>query len=880
MPKRIDDAFSVITLNTKDIRYKDINNDNAFVENTAHTLNNLDKIVKGLESSVRSSTGETGFNINRNRITVDPVTQVGTIQLIVKKEFEQIIKDSIKDFDAKSNLTGDLDLGFSSSMQVERGIMLEYNKSNIYGRRARNMMAIEAEKAGGYAKELSPTRKSPERMQAVLIVPESELASRTESSLFNSAFSRTLSLSKAEKKARNIAEKEKQEEIERKEAEKLAIQEQKKREAHKKQLDAIEKSQHTPSDILDIDVNKKMAQAEEDERKAKNQQEVEKLREENAGRRRLLRTLGMIVSALVVIGDVVRRILTASLERVSDEKRNTVEAHSINVSAMQRRGYDIFDMAHGMDKGTTFGAMQSLQGLFGDVTKLDENALGVLARVMGSEVADMVHSGMGGKAPDKLLDNILNKYFSQFKAGKNSLGQSVGIEQARRELITSLQSVSPEIARVFAQMAEDWSSGLYGDFGNTEEWRNTTVVNRTRLLTAERKYAEEVGKKYDEILAIVEDLKSSFFDRLANTMDGLITKIRNLRLGEDGKQRIEDDERNMKKLEQNKETMKNFIEQTNTADLSSIRQGRDIPFTPFDLYAIYSGIYSDSDIKSKFKGYSIKEVKEKAKRQYRNAMADKGLRTVLTRIEVAQNQIKAIEEEQSKGIGGDIADISISENALSAKAEKLSKKYIYALPKARRELTAGEISIFANAVEKSISYAEPNEFIKIEQRLKGEQKENYIKKLNELTKKYGLDEPSLNQRKRAYAEVKAEEWSKFAFTNPKALTFFDAVNVVETEDRSMADFASAFAFYPELINRLDNALSYSATAYSTGINGQIVVQVQGVDEKGNIKDTRTHTFMDKEMATGHTYYLDSTGRITGERESSMVDSAHENNSTY
>ena len=122
------------------------------------------------------------------------------------------------------------------------------------------------------------------------------------------------------------------------------------------------------------------------------------------------------------------------------------EAHDVGVTALERRGYDIFDIAHGMEKGSTFGAIKSIQGMFGDVTALDEKALGTLARVMGSEVGEAVHSGMGGQNPDQLLEKIMDKYFKQYLSGRNSLGQQVGMEQARRELVTSLQSISPEIA--------------------------------------------------------------------------------------------------------------------------------------------------------------------------------------------------------------------------------------------------------------------------------------------------------------------------------------------------------------------------------------------------------------------------------------------------
>ena len=65
-----------------------------------------------------------------------------------------------------------------------------------------------------------------------------------------------------------------------------------------------------------------------------------------------------ILAVLQVIGDIVRRILTASLKQATENNKMAVEAHSVGVTALERRGYDIFDIAHGMEKGSTFGAIQ------------------------------------------------------------------------------------------------------------------------------------------------------------------------------------------------------------------------------------------------------------------------------------------------------------------------------------------------------------------------------------------------------------------------------------------------------------------------------------------------------------------------------------------
>jgi hypothetical protein len=121
--------------------------------------------------------------------------------------------------------------------------------------------------------------------------------------------------------------------------------------------------------------------AKEEDKKAKEEMAEEKAKNEESAKKTTA-VVKAILSVVTVIGDVVRRILTASLKQASENNKMAVEAHSVGVTAMQRRGYDIFDLAHGMEKGSTFGAIKSVHGMFGAVTSLDEKALGTLARVM------------------------------------------------------------------------------------------------------------------------------------------------------------------------------------------------------------------------------------------------------------------------------------------------------------------------------------------------------------------------------------------------------------------------------------------------------------------------------------------------------------------
>lgn len=287
--------------------------------------------------------------------------------------------------------------------------------------------------------------------------------------------------------------------------------------------------------------------------------------------------LKVISTVAVVAVDLLRRMLTAMVNTARETERQGVEARNLGMDTTQVREANIFDESRGLKKGTTLGAIKTLQGKFGDVTNIDTASLGILARVMGSGVSEMVNSGMGGSAPDTLLEHILDKYFEQFKSGKNSLGQQVGQAQARRELTTVLAQVSPEIAQLFSKMADDYASGMY-KFSNSKEWRDTFITNRTGLFPSETGLSEEVGKKINEIIAIVDDLKNSFFTRLANSMDGLISNIKNIRVGMSAENSLELDRQNRKKNEATEKRLKEEKDIYDTTSRESIRQlSRSIP---------------------------------------------------------------------------------------------------------------------------------------------------------------------------------------------------------------------------------------------------------------------------------------------------------------
>lgn len=599
-------------------------------------LKDLNTDLNSFERVLQSATNYFDF-FNSSLKKVDPQTGLAQQSFFIRKEE---LSNALKALESKS-----------SEMAVKRGkdyafdvsdIEVVTGRRKIYGKKAQQKAIEEINKIGGTA---VVDAKNPDMMRFTVPFEQSVIAGKTNREIaymINSYIP----------------------------------------EAHK--LSNIERGRRKASD-------------KEREEKEKEREEAKEIKERKDSIRKATTIGKAILATLILVADIVRRILTASLRQASENDRMAVEAHAVGMTMQQRRNMDMFDMAHGMEKGATFAGVQAVQGMFGDITNLDEKALGTLARVMGSGISNMVTSGMGGENPDKLLDNILNAYFKQFLAGKNSLGQNVGMEQARRELVQSLKSVSPEIAQLFARMAEDYTSGAYGKFSNIEEYRNTTIVNRTGLSEADLKYSAEIGKKYDEIIAIFDNLKTSFLTRLANSLDGLLADIKGLHIGDSATTIIEEDRKNKQKNLQTKEVLQRQLQAYEDVAGARIRRFTSLSVTPISvehglfgdsqkyteeqakrftydyniLAGIASGAYTESDFEKKW-GDEAEAYYARGVDIVKQIMADREIQDEFSRSAVAVKRLKEIKEANKNEVGsGKIKDLSMTEAQQSYKAQEL-----------------------------------------------------------------------------------------------------------------------------------------------------------------------------------------------------------------
>lgn len=670
------------------------------VVNDIKKMGDFDSILNRFEKKMQSATGNSSFRFNTGLRFSDTKTGYQYQDVVIRKEDYDTIIKVLEGYEASLDLGtygDDVPNTYLANSKSEPVRLLNYTRK-IEGAKARAKMKKEAYLAGGMANE-DFTPKNPERMSATLFVRESEYQrlleenkdyknpeSAVANKIYKDTFEGTILKQKEEKALRK-----RKENLSVEEEVAAYFEEEKKAEEKKQALKIKEEEEHRKKELA---YEKNWYKAEENKRKEDDKnsllEEIDKRKKEEDSARKTSTVVKSIFATVIILADIARRILTAVLNNAAKIDRETVESNNIGMSYIDRRSSDIFDIAHGMEKGSTFKALQSIQNSFGDVTNLDEKALGTLARVMGNEVAELVNSGMGGEDPERLLERIMNAYYKNWQEGKNSLGQHVGQSEARRELVTSLDKTMPEIAYLLGRMIDDASSGKYGkEIQDYQSWRNTTQTNRTNLTDAEAKYAAELGTKYNEILAIVEDLKTSFLTQLLLSMDDLLTKIKNIKIGQSADSVIETDTRNRARNLETLEFINKQTEMFNASTQATINTMLDVitvptklnekdikgfTYTLEDLAGIEAGIYDEKYYKEK--GISdAKNYVKRGKEVVDNAKLNSSIQDELYMTIVALERKKEIEENLKNNIGsGKIEDLALTEAAQNAKAIELAKE--------------------------------------------------------------------------------------------------------------------------------------------------------------------------------------------------------------
>lgn len=287
-------------------------------------------------------------------------------------------------------------------------------------------------------------------------------------------------------------------------------------------------------------------QKEKEEERQKNREE----KEDKANKRKTLHWLTIIVSFLAGIADITRRILTASLARASEIKRESVEAKALGISYTNAREYKAQETAMGMKEGTFTSAISSLQSAFGDVTHLDDNALGELAKVLKGDVVEAINNGLGRSDPEKLMKTILNTYYERGQSGVNSIGQQVGKYQAERELATALEKAGlNDIANILRNMFYTNDTGIYKGRVSTEDsfadYMGLITAYTMGISSTERRKASELGAVIDDIKNTFNSLKENLETGLILALGGIINKINNWQIGKSAEEKLTDNRNNI-----------------------------------------------------------------------------------------------------------------------------------------------------------------------------------------------------------------------------------------------------------------------------------------------------------------------------------------------
>ena len=204
----------------------------------------------------------------------------------------------------------------------------------------------------------------------------------------------------------------------------------------------------------------------------------------------------------------------------------------------------------GMKEGTFTSAIASLQSAFGDVTHLDDNALGELAKVLKGDVVEAINNGLGRNDPEKLMKTIINTYYERGQSGVNSIGQRVGKFQAERELSTALEKAGlNDIANILRNMFYTNDTGIYkGRISNGDsftDYMGLTTAYTMGYGTVENKHFAELGQVVDSVKSKFQSLRDNLNKLVIDSIGGLIQKIDNWDIGKSAEEKLRDTRTNI-----------------------------------------------------------------------------------------------------------------------------------------------------------------------------------------------------------------------------------------------------------------------------------------------------------------------------------------------
>lgn len=355
---------------------------------------------------------------------------------------------------------------------------------------------------------------------------------------------------------------------------------------------------------------KKEKEAKEAERKEK-----QKEKEEEESKRKTMGTLLKILAVLGAIADLVRRVVTTALANSIQAKQDAITGHNLGLTTEEVRRYKYFDIAHGMEGGTTVGAMSALQSAFGLGQEIDTAKLEKLAPVLRGDTANLARTGVaGGEETNKLLGMILTDYLKQYLSGKNSLNQYESNPSVRRaNLVSNLNSAFPELGTLFGTMLEDYESGIYkGKFSDYIGWLSTTKTNQGGMSDAQLNAFQEMGALLTSVNSKLKDLTDKYLAGFALSLAGLVQKVDNIQLGKTATEKNEQNKTNKQLNLEARESMQAHRDLAQTQFENTFRErfGFDLASTGLTI----SDLISYKDLNTQDSSVRATKIREFASR--------------------------------------------------------------------------------------------------------------------------------------------------------------------------------------------------------------------------------------------------------------------------
>lgn len=442
--------------------------------------------------------------------------------------------------------------------QTEDFRRIAFYKS-FYGADAKRAAKEAMEAVGGIAVS-DPSRKLRDRMRLEFSVSEAEWAQALQNaggdatkatSSLSSSFVRN-NLKEAESYSRDVTtnKREREKAKEEAEAEKAQKVQLKAIEKDKKEKDAASLKNARLIQKMESDAAKEEARQKAKKEKEEARQKVKEEREDKSNRRKMLHWLTVIGSFLAGIADITRRILTASLARASEVKRDSLNAKSLGITYSDMREYRAQETAMGLEKGIITAGMSELQAGIGDITNLDQNMLTELSKVLKSDVVEGIKLGLGQADLDNVYKEILNTYFARGQAGVNSAGKQVGKYQAERELATALEKAGlGKLAEVLRNMFYTQDTGIYRGRLSTQDafsdYMGLTTAYTMGYDAVDNKHFAELGQVVDSVKSKFQSLKENLEKLVIDSIGGLIQKIDNWDIGKSAEEKLQDTRTNI-----------------------------------------------------------------------------------------------------------------------------------------------------------------------------------------------------------------------------------------------------------------------------------------------------------------------------------------------